>query len=381
MIVFYSVILNHHQAPVADEFWLLYKKGYRFVELLQPYDDINKGGRKYDDRPYLICAWRSDSEKSEALRLALTAEVCVFGGTLSLPYQKARLEKNLLSFEVGERWLKRGFANMFSPRLVKMIGLYHLLGWKKKPLYKLCASAYAANDQYLFGTFHNKCFKWGYFTDVKTLDMVEINKKKTDIEIIRIMWCGRFIGWKHPELPILLAQQLKEKGYRFIIDMYGSGVEFEQTKTLSNKLGVSNVVTFIGNKPNDEILQAMREHEIFLFTSDKQEGWGAVLNEAMSNGCTVVGSNAIGSVPFLVKDGVNGYIFKSGNLDSLCEKVVNLIINPEMRKKMAIQAYQDMVNIWSPKIAVRNLLQLIDDLRHKRDSTIMEGPCSKALPL
>lgn len=45
----------------------------------------------------------------------------------------------------------------------------------------------------------------------------------------------------------------------------------------------------------------MRESHIFIFTSDRGEGWGVVLSEAMANGCTVVASNKIGAAPFLVK--------------------------------------------------------------------------------
>ena len=60
----------------------------------------------------------------------------------------------------------------------------------------------------------------------------------------------------------------------------------------------------------------MRKHEIFLFTSDRNEGWGAVSNESMSNGCILVGSDGIGSIPFLVEDGVSGITFKRANTDS-----------------------------------------------------------------
>ena len=72
----------------------------------------------------------------------------------------------------------------------------------------------------------------------------------------------------------------------------------------------------------------MRNHDIFIFTSDRQEGWGAVLNEAMDSGSTVVASDAIGSSPFLIKDGQNGFLFKSENHKSLYQKVAYLIDNP-----------------------------------------------------
>ena len=113
-----------------------------------------------------------------------------------------------------------------------------------------------------------------------------------------------------------MAKRLKEKGYRFSLDMFGSGEKLKEAKRLASDLGVTDMITFKGNMPNAKILQEMRKHEIFLFTSDRNEGWGAVSNESMSNGCILVGSDGIGSIPFLVEDGVSGITFKSANTDS-----------------------------------------------------------------
>lgn len=191
----------------------------------------------------------------------------------------------------------------------------------------------------------------------------------------------KILKLKHPELPIKMAARLKAKGYKFMLDMYGSGGELGNTKKLVEKLDVGDMVSFKGNMPNDRILSAMRRHGIFLFTSDKNEGWGAVANEAMSNGCAIVASNAIGSIPFLVKDGENGCIFESCNLDSLCEKVEWLFNNPGKRLEIATNAYYTMRNIWSPRIAANNFLKLVEDLQDNNDTSIMEGPCSKAYPI
>ena len=130
--------------------------------------------------------------------------------------------------------------------------------------------------------------------------------------------------------------------------------------------------------PNAEVLQQMRQHDIFLFTSDKNEGWGAVANESMANGCCLVGSDAIGSVPYLVTDGATGMIFKSCDLDSLYEKVKYLLDNPEERQRMSKAGHQRMVELWSPENAAKSLLQLIEDLQNGRPSSILQGPCSKA---
>ena len=98
----------------------------------------------------------------------------------------------------------------------------------------------------------------------------------------------------------------------------------------------------------------------------------------MSQGCAVVGSHEIGSVPFLLEDGVNGLIFKSCSIDSLYTKVKELLDNPKLLASIRNNAVHTMQTKWSPKVAAQNLLTLIDDLQNGRDTSIKEGPCSKA---
>ena len=195
---------------------------------------------------------------------------------------------------------------------------------------------------------------------------------------------------KHPELPILMAQNLKKRGYHFVLDMFGSGEYEEQAKQLAGKLGVEDVVKFRGTMPNDQLMRKMKEHDIFLFTSDRNEGWGAVANECMANGCVLVASDAIGSVPYLVQQGVNGLMFKSAAtntsfdhpdpkaLDELTEKVAWLLDNKERMKEMQRKAVRTMQETWSPQRAAQNLLQLIDNLQNGKETSIHEGPCSQA---
>lgn len=195
--------------------------------------------------------------------------------------------------------------------------------------------------------------------------------------------------WKHPELPILMAERLKKKGYKFRLDMYGSGECEEASKKIAESLKLMDVVKFHGAVPNDKVHEAMRISEIFLFTSDRYEGWGAVANESLSEGCVLVASDAIGSSPYLINEGVNGFMFHSSNascsfdnpdelaLDSLCEKVEWLLEHPTERKQMRQNAQRVMQEVWSPVNAAKSLLQLIDDLKNEKDSYVLDGPCCK----
>lgn len=378
-IVFVSNFINHHQSLWSDELFKVLLGHYYFVETQKMYDWLKSGG--YDDfssRPYVLQAWKDDVSKKKAEELCVNADVAIFGAD-SLDYQIMRAKTGKLSFEVSERWLKKGILNLLSPRLLRNMWYYHTL-FRKKPVYKLCSSAYAAGDQYKMFSYKDRCYKWGYFTRVDDYD-IEASLDDRQAAEFHLMWCARFLKWKHPEMAIKLAARLKAKGYTFTLDMYGSGVELERMQLLARQLDVTDVVRFCGNLPNDQILEQMRCHDIFLFTSDRNEGWGAVANEAMSNGCVLVGSNAIGSVPFLVKDGENGCVFKSCDLDSLMNKVEYLLNNRTEIRRLAVNGYLTMKTVWSPENAARNLMTLIDDLRNGRDTSVADGPCSKALPL
>lgn len=378
-VLFISNFINHHQAPIADEMYQLLNGDFHFVETMpMPNHMSNIGYADLSSKEYVIKAWENPSNLTYVKNLVVNSDVVLFAGGENLSYASIRAKSgdDKLTFDVSERWLKKGWINLLSPRLLKSLWYYYTL-FDKKRFYKLCASAFAAGDHYKLHIYKDKCYKWGYFTKV---DDLFDNTYPSQGDRVHILWCARFLNWKHPELPVKLAARLKQRKYEFVIDMYGTGKELEITKNLAKKLGVEDVVNFCGNRPNDEILKEMRRHDIFLFTSDKNEGWGAVLNEAMSNGCAVVGSDEIGSVPFLIEDGVNGLIFKSRNLESLEEKVIYLIDHPEERTKMAQNAYDTMRDVWSPENAAKQLLNLIKAIQSGDESLIPKsGPCSKAL--
>ena len=126
------------------------------------------------------------------------------------------------------------------------------------------------------------------------------------------------------------------------------------------------------------LFRSMEGSNIFLFTSDFNEGWGAVLNEAMNSGCAVVASHAIGSVPFLIVHKVNGLIYRNGDLKDISFKVMHLIDNRTEREYLARNAYLSIVELWNGKVAAERLVQLSDGLIQGIDVEFNEGPCSRA---
>ena len=375
IIAHYCKYLNHHQVGVADEFYQVLGNDYYFV-VTSPRDVSQlKGGEDYSrTRRYCILASESKDMHKKALELATQADVCIFGSN-DVEYIRERTKGNKrLTFEVSERWMKRGWLNLLSPVLLKNLWLYWVY-FRKLSAYKLCQSAFAAADQHKLFTYKNRCFKWAYFTAV---DENYNQRIRCSSEPVRLLWVARFVSWKHPELAVELCKRLKQNNYGSHLDFVGKGDCMNEIKTKVERFQLQDSVDFHGNISPHRVREMMRSSDIFLFTSDQHEGWGAVANESMSSGCVIVASNAIGSTPYLVNDGVNGMVFKNMDADSLYEKVRYLIDNPEQRYKMSYQAYLDMKHIWNAKTAVRNFLRLVEDLKSGAPCSIMEGPCSKA---
>lgn len=141
---------------------------------------------------------------------------------------------------------------------------------------------------------------------------------------------------------------------------------------------LQDVVDFKGFMSPDEVRNHMEEADIFLFTSDFNEGWGAVLNESMNSGCAVVASHAIGSVPFLVKHGINGMIYKNGDDKELLSLVMQLCDDDNLRESIGKQAYRTLAEEWNAKNAAVNFLKLAQSILNRKKIEIPSGPCSVA---
>ena len=373
-LTFVTNLVHHHQLPVADEFYSHLVKDYHYIATEPLPDWLIKGG--YDpslDRPYITRTYSSDEEMAKARKFIDESDVVIVGDA-PVDWAKHRMKEGKVTFFYSERIFRNGVPWLHLPKTA----ITHYLKYGRyKHAYMLCASAFTASDYAKTGCFIGKTFKWGYMTAVE--NFVEASPRMfPQKEPTPLMWCARFLLLKHPDLPVMLAERLKKKGYSFVINMFGSGEQFDNTKALINRLGVEDCVNLCGNRPNPEILQAMRHHAIFLFTSDRYEGWGAVLNESMANGCVPVASDAIGSVPYLIKNGINGLTFHSCDIDSLEQSVCTLLDNPERIESMSKEALNTMRNVWSPKVAASNFLDLAEHVlagklrEYKRE----EGPAS-----
>jgi L-malate glycosyltransferase len=86
---------------------------------------------------------------------------------------------------------------------------------------------------------------------------------------------------------------------------------------------------------------------------------GRVLLEAMAAGVPVIGSN-VGGIPSLVRDGENGFLFPSGDVNALEARLRQLLSNPALRESMGARGYEMAHGEFSEDVYVDRFVTMIE---------------------
>lgn len=380
-ITFYSNYFNHHQRALCDAFYAILKEGFTFVETM-PMEEFRSGmgwGETYPS--YVLKTYESAENEEKARALGVSSDLVIMG-TAPEYYIEPRIDENRIVFRYSERPLKEGFIKFFIPRLTKKYIHLHVRN-RNKNVFILAASAFAAYDfKKMFGSYPDKCYKFAYFPRHITYDADELFERKKRISeeagAVTVLWEGRMIRLKRGDLLIKAAALLKSEGYDFRLKMIGDGEEKEKLIALADKLGISGIVTFEGFLRPDEARERMADAEIYVMTSNKLEGWGSVIYEALNAGCAVAASDAAGATPWLVRPGETGEVFESGSVKSLADKLRTLIEDERLRLDLGRRAYEQMDRLWNPRVAAERVIRLYEAILNGEDTPFEDGPLSKA---
>ena len=370
-VTFISNYLNHHQIPFCLAMDKLCDGEFRFVSMGKMSEERKRLGYSFDNEYDFEVKYNIHPDLVE--NLIEESDVVIYGGGSYTNKVSNRILQNKLTFLYSERFYKKSLLYFFSPR-----GLYYRYKtdtvYRKNNYYLLSASAYAPFDFALSNAFINKSYKWGYFPETKRYNIEELIKNKEENSIL---WVARFIDWKHPDKAIKVAKKLKEDGIQFKLRFIGIGELEDSMKQLSKSYGLEENIEFLGAMKPQEVREHMEKSQIFLFTSDRGEGWGAVLNESMNSGCAAVADKHIGAAPYLIKDGENGLLY-NGSVNELYKKTKYLLQNQEEAKELGTKAYQTITEEWNAEVAAERILQLAEKLNNNENCVFEDGPCSKA---
>ncbi len=393
-LTFFSNYFNHHQKALCDAWYALLRDGFTFVETMPMEQFRADMGWGEEDPPYLLRTYESDAAYQKAMDLALSSDLVVMG-TAPEGFIEERLKENKITFRYSERPLKEGFIKFFIPRLTKKYLHLHVRN-RKKPVYILGASAFTSLDYHkMFKSYEGKCYRFGYFPEHIQYDPDALMEKKRAASggKTTILWMGRMIRLKHPELVLKALAALKKEGYDFSLRMVGEGSMRVKMEQLAAGSGLKDVEFCDFYKPGDA-RDVMSQAMIYVMTSNKLEGWGSVIYEALNAGCAEIASHICGATPWLVKHGKTGLIFKSGSVSDLKMQLKTLMDHPDLITTLGRNAYTQMRECWNPETAAKRVIALAEYIEEQLSamteqekeekgyavlgSPFSDGPCAVA---
>lgn len=154
---------------------------------------------------------------------------------------------------------------------------------------------------------------------------------------IRCLYISNVLPYKHQWHVVEAVAQLRKRGFELQLDLVGGG-EGEAQARLERQIAESDpegkFVTQHEFVPQYTLPDFLSRADLFIFASSC-ENMPNTLVEAMAVGLPIACSDR-GPMPEVLQDG--GVYFNPENPDSIAAAVMDLIINPDKRKQLAIRA-------------------------------------------
>ncbi len=131
-------------------------------------------------------------------------------------------------------------------------------------------------------------------------------------------------------------------------------------------------VHFLGHESEEDLPLYYSACDVFVFPT-RRDVWGMVLNEAMSAGLPVVSSDCAAGAIDLVEEGVTGYTFPSEDPKALAAKLEPLLRDESRRSRMALAAREKILSGFTPERQASQLVQVVDLVLRRGDSTFLSS--------
>ncbi len=343
-VAFYTNIVSPHQIPLAKEVARRVGEGnFRYI-----YRDDLDGERVEmgwgQTDPEWCAMGCEDDPWLEGADLVYT------GGLRAVDLVARRIAAGKKTLYYTERWFKPyhglpGKWRMYCPgyrrmakRMVKMLN---------DPLCRVLAvGPWAKRDMLELGVREEQIVDWGYFVEPTTEGPREPDSNSY---LLKVLWVGRMMRLKRVDTIIKAVKEIsksREEPSDIALTLIGDGLD---RLSLEGKVGSAPVV-FKDPQPIERIRKAMRRNDVYVLASDENEGWGAVVNEALEEGMKVLGTYEAGASAALLDE---EDLFHAGDWKSLAMMLARCA-RAKRKGELAGQGIGD----WTPARAAERMLGL-----------------------
>ncbi len=142
----------------------------------------------------------------------------------------------------------------------------------------------------------------------------------------------------------IVRQREPELGSNLCVSIIGGhtdvpgqeSAELDRLKALREELEIDDLVTFLGSKDQDTLVDYYSAASMVVVPSH-HESFGMVALEAMACGTPVIASD-VGGLSYSISDGYNGYLVPDRDPEALAYKMILLLKHPALREQLGDQA-------------------------------------------
>lgn len=155
----------------------------------------------------------------------------------------------------------------------------------------------------------------------------------------RLLWMRTFHPHYAPEMAVRVLARVRERHPEVRLGMAGADQgSLESTLAEVERLGVGDSVDMLGYLNQEGKRAAFDANDIYLNTN-VVDNMPVSLLEAAASGLVPV-ATAVGGIPSLVTDGVDGALVDSGDEDAMVARVLELLEDPERFARLSAGARQ-----------------------------------------
>jgi len=170
---------------------------------------------------------------------------------------------------------------------------------------------------------------------------------------VRLVCTGRMVSAKGHRILLEALAPLVSEGVQISCTLIGDGPERSSLEALSERLGISGQVRFLGALAHQATLAEVARADIFVLASFA-EGLPVALMEAMAVGVPCV-STTIAAIPELIESGENGLLVSPSNVPALSDALRSLAKDADFCRKLGKRARMTVERQYN---LARNLDQL-----------------------
>ena len=301
----------------------------------------------------IIKAYENSASWQKARKLIATADLCIVGS------ENPEILKGIkrIYLRYAEHIFKTRHWVLNPKTYLRFPKMWHRFKTESTQSWMLCASSHTKFDFNFYGLYRNRCLKFGYFPKANVgLSLVNKRFPHSKADELRIIFVGRSVKWKHPEIAFYVLKKFLSKGVNCKLSFVSNPSKL-RSKILKKYKGLvdAGLVTVIDELSPNDLMNLFRDSHLFIFPSDNGEGFGATLYEAMSSRMAVIANRLAGSTNILIGKSDRGFVYSSRKeLDSIISIIAN---NLAIIDTISTNAKTFIEEKYNATIAAKNLVE------------------------